>query len=169
MICEQVSPTPYIPFSSIFSLMRDVFMYVDETGDLGLTGANGSSHYFGIGSASFAGPHAEPIWQLKHLRFLLQGRGIEVRTGFHAKNDSARTRSDVYQAIAVGKPRFDFTMLEKRRAKDDVLRKGEVYFYRLAWYLHFKEIVRRVSRPGDTVFVAVATLGTARRRSKLRA
>lgn len=144
-------------------------MYVDETGDLGTTGKAEESQYFGIGSATFSGPHAEALWAGKDLRFAFESRGLSLPHGFHAKNDSARTRHDVYATIGRIAPRFDFTMLDKRKAFPRVLERGEVYLYKLAWYLHFKEIIYRVSSAGDRVFVAAGTLGTASRRMQASA
>lgn len=40
--------------------------------------------------------------------------------------------------------------------------------YKLAWYLHFKEIVRRVSAAGDTVYVIAASLNTNRKEGSAR-
>jgi len=38
----------------------------------------------------------------------------------------------------------------------------------LAWYLHFKEIVRQISDPGDEVYVIVASLKTHNKRAAIR-
>ncbi len=138
-------------------------MYVDETGDLGMAGKTGESQHFGIGSAVFQGHHGDVLWAGKNLRFDLERRGVPMPRGFHAKDDTPRTRHEVYSVISDLEPRFDFTMLDKTRAYGRVRERGEVYLYKLAWYLHFKEVLKWVSKPGDHVFVAAGTLGTAKR------
>lgn len=37
-----------------------------------------------------------------------------------------------------------------------VIEAGPARLYKLAWYLHFKEIALRVSEPGDTLYVIAA-------------
>jgi len=57
--------------------------------------------------------------------------------------------------------------LYKQNAYLSVRRQGQVWLYKAAWYLHFKVISEQVTRPGDRLFVIVATLGTNKRRSLL--
>lgn len=83
-------------------------------------------------------------------------------------DDRRQTRDEVYQVIKEQAPRFDTTFLEKAKAYPGVKAKGQTYLYQLAWYLHFKEISRQVTTPGDTLYVAVATLGTAARKTAFR-
>lgn len=150
--------------------MADVYVYMDETGDLGMTGGAGESLYFGIGTATFHGDHGAAMWAMADARFAMETRGLVLTRGFHAKDDSPRTRHDVFGRIAglSPAPRFDFTMLEKSKAYATVKARGEVYLYKLAWWLHFKEVVYRISSPGDTVHVAAGTLGTAQRAALAR-
>ena len=146
------------------SEMAEVFMYADETGNLDYDIENGGSKYFGIGTATFFGDHANALWEGKRLRFKHAQAGVEVAKGYHARLDSHRTRMEVFDVIKEQRPRFDTTFLAKSKAYENVRSAGELYLYKLAWYLHFKEIAKRVTTQGDTLYVIVSTLGTAARK-----
>lgn len=143
-------------------------MYADETGDLDMSGSAGSSAYFGFGTAVFPDDHGHQLWQGLQLRCRLERAGLHLPRGLHAKNDSHATRSEVFDLIAHQAPRFDTTFLLKSAAYDSIRRAGEIRLYKMAWYLHFKEVVRRVSMPGDTLYVIAATLGTNRKATSAR-
>jgi hypothetical protein len=144
--------------------MSDVFMFADETGNLDYNVSGGGSRYFGIGTATWKGDHGVHLWQATQLRFRHATAKVELPAGYHAKDDSHATRAEVYQVIAAQAPRFDATFLAKTNAYPGVRAKGENYLYQMAWFLHFKEIARRVTAGGDTLYVAVATLGTKARK-----
>lgn len=44
-------------------------------------------------------------------------------------------------------------------------KRGEMYLYKMAWFLHLKDVALRVSTPGDTIYVVAATFGTAARQT----
>ncbi len=44
----------------------------DETGDLDMSGAAGTSDYFGSGTATFVGEHASEMWGGHELRCVLE-------------------------------------------------------------------------------------------------
>jgi Protein of unknown function (DUF3800) len=157
---------PFDPTRAI--LMTDVYMYADETGNLDYDVAGGGSRYFGIGTATWQGDPAEHLWQSERMRFGHAAAGVECSKGYHAKDDSRTTRTEVYKVIQQQAPRFDATFLAKVNAYPNVRAKGPTYLYQLAWYLHFKEIASWVTKPGDTLYVAVATLGTAARRTAFK-
>jgi len=148
--------------------VTEVFVYADETGDLDLSGAVGASRYFGFGTAVFPDGHGDALWQGLRLRCRLEQLGIRLPAGMHAKNDSARTRTEVFDVIRAQAPRFDTTFLYKARAYDSVKTRGPVYLYKLAWFLHFKEISRQVSNPGDSLFVIAGSLQTHNKRQAIR-
>lgn len=143
-------------------------MYADETGDLDLTGAPGTSAYFGFGTAVFSGEHGAFLGQALSLRCSLEAKGINLPRGFHAKNDSYATRTDVFALIAQQRPRFDVTFLAKANAYETVRARGQMYLYQLAWYLHLKATVARVCMPGDTLYVIAATLTTNKKAGSAR-
>lgn len=148
--------------------MADIYMYADETGDLGIDGEKGASAYFGIGTATFTGDHGAALWDGLQLRFELEKKGLDLAKGFHAKNDSWATRNDVYKLIGDQAPRFDTTLLAKENIYPSVRAGGQLRVYKMAWYLHFKEISKRVSQPGDTLHVVAATLQTKARKKAVR-
>jgi len=148
--------------------VAEVFMYADETGNLDYDVANGGSKYFGIGTATYTTNHDEAMAQGCRLRLIHAQKGVELPKGYHAKNDRPQTRADVYKVIKSQAPRFDFTFLAKAKAFESVRAKGEAYLYELAWYLHFKEVAKRCTTEGDTLYVIVATLGTAARKKAFR-
>lgn len=148
--------------------MTDIYMYADETGNLDYDVAHGGSAYFGIGTATWEADPAEHLWQGERMRFGHAAAGVECPAGYHAVNDTRKTRSEVYQVIKEQGPRFDTTFLAKQNVYPYVQAKGPTYLYKLAWYLHFKEIGRQVTKVGDTLYVAVATLGTAARKTAFK-
>jgi len=91
-------------------------MYADETGDLDMTGASGTSRYFGFGTAVFVDSHGQELWDGMRLRCHLEQQGIRLPGGMHAKNDSRATREEVFDLIRRQAPRFDTTFLLKSRA-----------------------------------------------------
>ncbi len=144
--------------------MAHIYMYADETGTLDYGPSSGSSRYFGIGTVTWVGDHGGHLWQATQLRFQHAAVGLACPAGYHAKNDSHKTRAQVYELIGRQAPRIDTTFLAKVRAYSSVRMRGEAYLYRLAWYLHFKEIARQVAGPGDSLYVTVASLGTKARK-----
>ena len=153
---------------AIYGVMNDIYVYADETGDLDMTGSEGSSRYFGFGTAVFRGDHGPALWQGLRLRCALEASGIRLQRGFHAKDDSRRTREEVYSLIKAQAPRFDTTFLLKQSAFPRIKAAGQVRLYKLAWFLHFKEIARQVSDPGDHVYVIVGSLSTHNKRDAIR-
>jgi hypothetical protein len=148
--------------------VADLFMYADETGDLDLAGTAGASRYFGFGTAVFTDGHGKELWEGLQLRCDLESRGVRLPRGFHAKNDSHATRSEVFALIQARRPRFDTTFLLKANAYRSIREAGPVRLYKVAWYLHFKEIARQVSQPGDRLFVIVGSLQTNNKRDAIR-
>lgn len=148
--------------------MTEIYIYADETGDLDMTGSAGASTYFGFGTAVFRGDHGHVLWQGLALRCALEMKGVRLQRGFHAKDDSRRTRNEVFELIRDQSPRFDTTFLKKASAYADVRAAGQVRLYELAWYLHFNAIVLQVSEPDDQVFVIIGSLSTHHKRGVIR-
>lgn len=151
--------------------MADIYLYVDETGNLDydVDGKKGGTRYFGFGSIVFKGAHHTALWAGFDLRVRLAASGLDLPQGFHAVNDSTATRNAVYQELMWHVARVDTTFLYKESAYPSVRARGQDYLYRLAWYLHFKQIALQVSNPGDTLYVIAATFGTRSRAATARA
>jgi hypothetical protein len=75
----------------------------------------------------------------------------------------------MFELIRQQAPRFDTTFLCKSNAYDNVRTKGEMYLYKMAWFLHFKEIARQVCGPEDELCVIVSTIATSARRQLAKA
>ena len=148
--------------------MANVYMYADESGNLDYNVSASGSRYFAIGTATWTGDPAEHLWQGERMRSGHAEAGVECQRGYHAVDDTRSTRTEVYNVIKDQAPRFDTTFLAKANAYPSVRVRGQAYLYKLAWYLHFKEIARQTTQPGDTLYVAVATLGTASRRTAFK-
>lgn len=148
--------------------MTDIYLYADETGNLDYAsaGKQGATDYFGFGTAVFKGDHGAQLMEGLKLRARLAGQGISLDSGFHAVNDSHATRDEVYGIIAGQAPRFDATFLLKANALPRVKAQGEMRLYKLAWFLHFKEIARRVSNRNDHLYVIAGTFGTKERKKQ---
>lgn len=63
--------------SSKVTLVTNVYMYADETGNLDYDVDRGGSKYFGIGTATWTGDPAEHLWQGEQMRFGHAANGIE--------------------------------------------------------------------------------------------
>lgn len=148
--------------------MTDVYVYVDETGDLDFSGNPRASSRFGLGSAVFRGPHGAALAAGLELRCRLEAEGLSLPRGFHAKDDSHRTRDEVFGLIREQAPRFDVTFLDKERAYPRVREASVTYRYKLAVYLHLKWLIPRVAPVDGTVFVILGSLQTAGKREAVR-
>jgi len=90
-----------------------------------------------------------------------------MRQGLHAKDDSNATRAEMFAAIAGQDVRFDSTFLAKVNAYVHAKAAGPVRLYHMAFYLHFKEIIRQVSDAEDEVFVIAGHLQTNAKRNAI--
>lgn len=148
-----------------------MYLYADETGNLDYDGANkrGATAYFGFGTAVFTGDHGHQLMQGVRLRAEVTAAGVQLARGFHAVDDSNVTRSQMFALLGEQSPRFDTTFLHKASAYDRVKAAGEMRLYKMAWFLHLKEIAKRVSSPSDTLWVIAGTFGTKARSTQARA
>jgi hypothetical protein len=151
--------------------MADVYVYADETGNLDFDGASkpGGSTYFGFGTAVFREDHGEYLWRGLRLRASLERDGVNLSRGFHAVNDSTRTRVQMFEELRAQVPRIDATLLLKANTHDPIRQAGEMRLYKVAWYLHFKHVAEEVSAEGDTLYVVVSTLSTKARQAQASA
>ncbi|MBF4628882.1 DUF3800 domain-containing protein [Curtobacterium flaccumfaciens] len=155
--------------------MSTVYVYADETGNLDYdVSKGGASEYFGFGTAVFTDEHPEALWGGLDLRARLTAgegdrSGVQLPRGFHAVQDTPATKAAVFSEIRSQAPRFDSTFLLKREAYGSVRARGEMYLYKMAWYLHFKHVAAQVSVQGDTLVVVAASFGTKRRQAEAEA
>lgn len=150
---------------------EDYFVYLDETGvpDFESPKTPDDFPYFGVGSATYAGDHSQENWDAQILRLALEERGLSVETQFHAKNDVWPIRNEVFSLIAMQAPRFDATFLRKERAYGYVRDAGKMRLYKLAFYLHLKQLLTLAIPHDAKVYIIVATIGTNAIRATARA
>lgn len=147
-------------------MSRRIYLYADETGNLDYKGSpnpkgGGASTYFGFGTATFdTARHGDDLIEGLHLRASRSKEGISLARGFHAVDDSAKTRNEMFSLIKSQAPRFDTTFLYKANAYPYVKADGPLRLYKMAWFLHLKKIALQVSRPDDELYVVVAEFGT---------
>ena len=75
----------------------------------------------------------------------------------HATKDRQAVRDRAFDLIANTDLRFDATILDKRKAQDE-LRSDPLYFYKLAWYLHFKYVAAQIADSNDELLVVASSL-----------
>lgn len=149
-------------------MTKRIYLYADETGNLDYEGSpnpkgGGASTYFGFGTATFTTKnHGDDLLGGLQLRTEIAKKEINLTKGFHACDDSNKTRSEMFAEIQKQAPRFDTTFLYKANAYPNIKRAGPMRLYKMAWFLHLKEIAVRVSEPEDELFVIVAEFGTKR-------
>ncbi|MGY1863913.1 DUF3800 domain-containing protein [Nocardia gipuzkoensis] len=145
--------------------MRNVYLFLDETGQLGMAG----DRYFGLGQATFMDDLGGMSWEGTRLRFELESQGVNLPKGFHAKMDSESTREKVVDLIAKHKPRIDVTLLHKKFLPPEhiaAIEADETALYYLAWRKHFAYQARYVLKRYDRVFVVAASLSEHKKKQK---
>lgn len=65
------------------------------------------------GTAVFREDHGECLWRGLRPRASLEQQGVNLPKGFHAVNDSTRTRALVFEELRAQKPRIDATLLKE--------------------------------------------------------
>lgn len=151
----------------VLSPMKEIYVFADETGDLGYNLVSGSK-YFGFGTVILEDSSSSSMWEAFKLRCALETSGIPLVHGFHAQQDKFQIRSQVFNLILQSRPVFDFTFLNKANAIASVKAKGDLGLYKLAWYLHFQYIARRYLEQNVRLIVIVADLHTKARKAQIR-
>jgi hypothetical protein len=144
--------------------MRDRYVFADEAGNFDFSNGTGASRYFVL--CTITADHCEVGNALLALRRDLGWRGLHLDRVFHATEDPQVVRDEVFALLASTEFWVDATILEKRKAQPHL--RGEASLYRMAWYLHFKFLARRMSS-SDRLFVAASSLGTKKARGALHA
>jgi hypothetical protein len=134
----------------------------DEAGndDFGATG----SKYFVV--ATIVTQDAALSNDLLALRRVLTLQGHELHDGFHATEDLQVVRDQVFGLLAQREIRFDATVYTKSKVYDRI-RKDKDYFYKWAWFYHLRHSLPRIVPKDTNPFIAMATLGTKKRRTLL--
>jgi hypothetical protein len=142
--------------------MASVHVYGDEGGDLVFKPpGSGVSRYFIIGTVTF-GADCSLGNRLLDLRRTLAWEGLTLPE-FHAANDKQQVRDRVYALLAEADFRFDVTILDKSKTREDI-RADPLYFYKLAWYLHLKYVAPRIVRSSDELMVVASALQISKKK-----
>lgn len=139
--------------------MAEYFVYIDETGALDFLEPRTASDspYFGVGSVSFKGNHPNVLWDMLALRLSLEEQQVWLPKGFHAKNDTIKTRAKVFSVIGQSQLDFHATFLYKAKAHDYVQEAGEMRLYKLALYFHLSWLCKRIFAKDDHLYIVLAT------------
>ena len=141
-------------------------VFGDEAGDLVFKPAgNGVSKHFIIGTVTMDDCSISD--ELIALRREFAWNGLQLDE-FHATEDKQRVRDRVFDVIARHDLRFDATIYEKRKAYpytyDDPL-----YFYKLAWFSHFKHVAPEIADARDELLVVASSLQIKRKKKTTKA
>lgn len=137
--------------------MARVHVFADESGNFDFKRSDGASRYFIL--TTIALTECSIGDELLELRRELTWKGLGLQTEFHAATDKQAVRDEVFALVSRHDFRIDATILDKTKAQPSV-RGTDERFYKMAWYLHFKFIAHRITRPSDELLVVGASVGT---------
>jgi hypothetical protein len=142
--------------------MADKYVFADEAGNFDFSRRQGASRYFIL--CTITATHCEVGDALLSLRRDLGWRGLHLDRVFHATEDPQSVRDEVFALLADMDCFIDATILEKSKAQPHL--KDQERLYKMAWYLHFKQLAWHMSST-DRLFVAASSLGTKKARHAL--
>ena len=142
--------------------MADRYVFADEAGNFDFSRRDGASRYFILFTIS--SDQCEIGDALLSLRRDLGWRGLHLDRVFHATEDPQPVRDEVFALLAGMDCSIDATILEKSKAQPHL--KDQARLYKMAWYLHFKQLAWHMSK-ADRLFVASSSLGTKKARYAL--
>ena len=147
--------------------MKVIYIFADETGDLGYTPS--SSEHFGFGTVTLDETSSQTLWNSFKLRCELESEGFPLKQGFHAQQDRYVIRARVFELISQSNPSFDFTFLKKANAYEYVKSRGDLGLYKMAWYLHFKFLAEKYQNQDMRFVIVIADMQTKSKKYELRA
>ena len=143
--------------------MADVYVYADEAGNFDFSTKEGATRYFILTTVVL-----DPVvvgQAITDLKYELAWRGLGLDSEFHATTDAQAVRDEVFARLGDHAFRVDATIFEKRKAIPRL--QSETALYKMAWFLHFKEIAKRVVKRDDRLFVAASSVGTNKKKKGL--
>ena len=142
--------------------MSRAYVFADEAGNFDFGTGQGATRYFILTTATMEDCSVGD--RILALRRQLAWEGVEqVTADFHATEERQEVRDRVFAALESAQFRIDATIFEKRNVVGH-LRSDRIRFYKTAWYLHFKHVVKRIVSADDELLVIAASLGTKRER-----
>lgn len=147
--------------------MGRIHVFGDEAGDLTFKPARapGISQHFIIGTVAM--DDCSIAEDLTALRRELSWDGLHLDE-FHATVDRQAVRDRVFEIIASHPLRFDATIFEKRKAYPYTYR-DPLYFYKLAWFNHFKHVAPEIVDARDELLVVASSLQIKRKQKTTKA
>lgn len=147
--------------------MSRVYVFGDEAGDLAFKPPTqpGVSRYFIIGTVAM--DDCSIGTAITELRREFAWNGLHLDE-FHATVDKQRVRDRVFDIIAQRDLRFDATILDKRKAYPYTY-SDPLYFYKLAWYMHFKDVAPAIADAKDELLVVASALQIKRKKRTTKA
>lgn len=144
--------------------MTRVLVFGDEAGNFDFRRAPGASLYFILTTVTMVDSTVGD--QLLGVRRQLAWDGIQLNAEVHASEESQVVRDAVFAALGPLDFRVDATIFEKAKLLPKY-RSNPDWFYKLAWYEHFKYVAPRIRGLGDELLVVAASLGTRKRQALL--
>lgn len=143
-----------------------VFVFADEAGNFDFRRAHGATTYFILTTVTMT--DCSPGDALLELRRQLAWEGLRLTPDFHATEESQAVRHRVFAALEPLDFRIDATIFEKPKAMPK-LQSNHDYFYKLAWFEHFKHVGPRIDGLGGEMLVVAASIGTKKKQAILHA
>jgi len=137
-------------------------LFADESGNFDFSPRG--TRFFVLATVCVDGVGLER--DLLDLRRELAWEGHDFVGGFHASEEANAVRTRVFKVLGQHSFRIDATLFEKRKAIPQV--REELYFYKLAWRAHMKQLAPILGADGSELHVIAATLGAKNGRAKLR-
>jgi hypothetical protein len=147
--------------------MARIFVFADEAGNFDFSGGRGASRYFILTTVALEDCSVGDA--LLALRRQLAWEGVEQATvDFHATEELQAVRDRVFALLGGLDFRVDVSIFNKAKVTPH-LQADQSRFYKQAWFLHFKYVVRQIANTDDEMLVITAALGTKNLRAKFKA
>ena len=143
---------------------RRIYVFADEAGNFDFRRTAGATAYFILTTVTMA--DCRPGDALLELRRQLAWEGMRLTPDFHATEESQPVRDRVFAVLQTLDFRIDATIFEKPKAMPKI-RTSHDYFYKLAWFEHFKHVAPKIYKFGGELLVVAASMGTRKRQSIL--
>jgi len=143
--------------------MARIHIFADEAGNFDFSRGKGASAYFILTTVILEDFSVGDM--LLALRRQLEWEGTEQFTpDFHATAEAQHVRDRVFVALGAARFRVDATIIPKNKVRPDIAQ-NEIYFYRLAWFLHLKQLAPELIEPGDELLVLASSIGIKKKRT----
>jgi len=139
---------------------RRVYVFADEAGNFDFRRTVGATAYFVLTTVTMTDCGAGDA--LLELRRQLAWEGLRLTPDFHATEESQPVRDRVMDVLKQLEFRIDATIFEKAKAMPKI-QTNEHYFYKLAWFEHFKHVTPQIATYRDELLVVAASIGTRKK------